>query len=726
MTKPLLCVVGCAVCLAAGFANGFEESTAMTDGTDTPALSYPETRRVEHVDDYHGTQVPDPYRWLEADVRESEEVAEWVAAQNKVARAYLDAIPVREKIETRLRELWNYERLSAPFVEGGRYFYTKNDGLQNQSVLYVAEAYDATGRVLVDPNKWSEDGTISMRATSVSEDGRLLAYARAEAGSDWQQIYLLNIETGEHLPDRIEWVRNSGATWNKDGTGFYYSRYPEPAPGEKYQAAALNRMIYFHKLGTKQSEDVLIYRRPDHPDWTFGAGPTDDGKYLVLELRRSTDPQNQVYVRPADAAADAPWTELIGDFENEFSFIGNDGTKFYFLTDLAAPTKRIVAMDINRPGRGHLTEIVPAGKGTLDSASILSGKLILQYMEDVRPHVRVFDLAGNSLGEVALPGFGSVGGFGGDQDDTETFYTFTSYNTPPSVYRYDVKTGESKFVRRPKVPFDPDQYAVEQVFYKSKDGTRIPMTLAYRQNLDRSRPQPTLLYGYGGYNISLTPGFSTDYVAWMELGGVLAVANLRGGGEYGEDWHQAGKTLKKQNVFDDFIAAAEYLIAEGRTSREKLAIMGGSNGGLLVGAVMTQRPELFGACIPMVGVMDMLRFHKFTAGQFWRDEYGSADDPEDFKALIAYSPYHNAKAGTKYPPTLITTADTDDRVVPMHSFKFGAAMQRAQGGDAPILLRIESRAGHGSGTPISKQIEFTADRWAFLAKTLGMEPAAAN
>jgi len=703
-----------------------KESAAMWEGAEMPPIKYPESRRVEQVDDYHGTKVADPYRWLEADVRESQEVAAWVKAQNQVAREFLDAIPVRNKIEERLRELYNYERLSAPSVENGKYFFSRNSGLQNQSVLYVANAYDAPGRVLIDPNKWSEDGTVSMRSMSVSEDGRRIAYSRSEAGSDWQQIHVMEIDSGEQLSDRIEWVRFGGVAWNKQGTGFYYSRYPAPAPDEKYQRVALNQMIYFHKLGTPQSDDVLIYRRPDHPDWSFGAGPTDDGKYLVLSISRSTDPQNQVFVRPADAPSDAAWTELIGDFDNEFSFIGNVGPKFYFLTDLAAPTKRIVAMDINRPGRGQLTEVVPAAMGTLDSASILGDRLIAQYMEDVRAKVRVFDLTGASRGEVELPGLGAVGGFGGDQDDTETFYTFTSYNTPPSVYRYDVKSAESKFVRRPKVPFDPDQYAVEQVFYKSKDGTRIPMTLAYRKSLDRTRPQPTLLYAYGGYSISLTPGFSTDYITWMELGGVLAVANLRGGGEYGEQWHLAGKTLKKQNVFDDFIAAAEYLIAEKRTSREKLAIMGGSNGGLLVGAVMTQRPELFGACIPMVGVMDMLRFHKFTAGQFWRDEFGSADNADEFKALIAYSPYHVIKEGVKYPPTLITTADTDDRVVPMHSFKFGAAMQRAQAGDAPILLRIESRAGHGAGTPISKSIEFTADRWAFLVKTLEMDVAEKN
>jgi prolyl oligopeptidase len=684
-------------------------------------IEYPETRRVEHVDEYHGVKLHDPYRWLEADVRESEEVAAWVKAQNSVARAYLDAIPAREKIEARLRELWNYERYSAPSVESGTYFYLKNDGLQNQSVLYVADAYNAPGRVLVDPNTWSEDGTVAMRGTSVSEDGKKLAYSRSEAGSDWQQIFVLDVASGKPLPDRIDWVRFGGVAWKKDGTGFYYSRYPEPPPGEKFQSVALNQMIYYHDLGKEQKDDALIYRRPDHPDWSFGAGPTDDGKYLVLSISRSTDPQNQVHVRPADAAADAPWTELIGDFDNEFSFIGNDGTKFFFITDLAAPTKRIVAMDINQPGREHLTEIVPAGKGTLDSASILSGRIITQYLEDVRPRVRIFDLTGQPQTEVALSGFGSVNGFGGDQDDTETFYTYTSYNTPPVIYRYDVKTGESQVVRRPKVPFKPDEYTVEQVFYTSKDGTRIPMTLAYRKDLPRDKPQPTLLYGYGGYNITLTPSFTPDYIAWMELGGMLAVANLRGGGEYGEEWHQAGKTLQKQNVFDDFIAAAEYLIKEGRTSRRKLAIMGGSNGGLLVGAVMTQRPDLFGACIPMVGVMDMLRFHKFTAGQFWRDEFGSADDPEEFQALLAYSPYHRIKEGTAYPPTLITTADTDDRVVPMHSFKFGAALQRAQTGDAPILLRIESRAGHGGGTPVSKQIEFTADRWAFLVKTLEME-----
>jgi prolyl oligopeptidase len=684
------------------------------------ALTYPETRRVDQVDEYHGVKVADPYRWLEADVRESPEVAEWVARQNAVARAYLDAIPERPAIVRRLTEVWNYERYSLPSVESGQYFYRKNDGLQNQSVLYVADAYDAEGRVLVDPNGWSKDGTIALIDCAASEDGRLLAYTRSEAGSDWRQIYVLDVETGKLLPDRLQWVRFGGAAWDKAGSGFYYNRYPEPPKGEQYQSAAKNQMVYFHKLGTEQSDDQLIYRRPDEPDWSFWAAPTDDGRYLVLSISRGTDPQNQVYVRDAAAAADAPWTELIGDFDNQFWLLGNEGSRFYFLTDLDAPTKRIVAMDIRQPGRKHLTEVVPASKAAIESAGILSGRLIVQYLEDVLPQVRVFDLTGSAVGDVELPGLGAVLGFDGDQDDTETFYTFTSYNRPPTIYRYDVLSGESQVVHEARAKVDPDRYVVEQVFYESKDGTRVPMILAHRKDVSADKPQPTLLYGYGGFSISILPYFSPEVIVWMDMGGVYAVANLRGGGEYGEAWHQAGKILHKQNVFDDFIAAAEYLIASGRTSADKLAIMGGSNGGLLVGAVETQRPELFGACIPMVGVMDMLRFHQFTAGQFWRDEYGSADDLEQFKAMLAYSPCHNIKDGTAYPPTLIMTADTDDRVVPMHSFKFAAAMQHAQAGPAPILLRVETRTGHGSGTPLDKWINEAADRWAFLAKVLDM------
>ena len=588
-------------------------------------------------------------------------------------------------------------------------------------MLYVADTYDGEGRVLLDPNQWSKDGTVALADFAPSPDGKLLAYARSEAGSDWQQIFLVDVETGKERPDQLKFARFSDIAWDRSGAGFYYSRYPEPAPGEQHQSVATNQMLYFHKLGDKQSADTLIYRRQDNPDWSFGLTPTDDGKYLVLGIYRSTDPQNQVLVRATSAAADAPWTELVADFEDEFSFVGNDGSKLYFITDLAAPAKRIVTMDVAKPGRENVTEIVPTGEGTIDGASIFAGRLIVQSLVDVLPHVRLFDLAGKQLGEVKLPGIGTVAGFSGQQDNTETFYIFTSYNTPTVVYRYDVPANKSEAIRRPEVPFNPADFVVEQVYYKSKDGTRVPMMLAYKKRAERAGPQPTLLYGYGGYSITISPSFSADYIAWMELGGVVAVANLRGGGEYGEDWHLGGKNLQKQNVFDDFIAAAEWLIAEGRTTSDQLAILGGSNGGLLVGAIEVQRPELFGACIPIVGVLDMLRFHQFTAGQFWRDEYGSVDDPAEFKNLLGYSPYHNIQDGVQYPATLIMTADTDDRVVPMHSFKFAAALERAQAGDAPILLRVESRAGHGHGTPVSKLIENAADRWAFLVKSLKMD-----
>jgi prolyl oligopeptidase len=712
-------------------------------------MKYPDSRRVEQVDEYFGVKVPDPYRWLEADVRESPEVAEWVRRQNGVARKYLDAIPQRAAIEKRLTELWNYERYSPPEERGGRYFFMKNDGLQNQPVLYGADSYDAEGRVLIDPNTWSKDGTIAIVAFEASDDARYLAYARSEAGSDWREIHVLDVHTGKHERDHLKWSRFTSISWSKDGKGFYYNRYPEPAAGEKYQSAALHQMVYYHKLGASQDEDALVYRRPDHPDWNFGVEPTDDGKYLVLSIARSTDPQNQVFVREASAAADAPFKELIGDFKNQFWFLGNVGTKFFFLTDLDAPTKRVVAMDIDRPGREHLTEIVPKRKATLDSASIIGGQILAQYMVDVLSEVDVFDLSGKRISKLKLPGKGTVDAITGEQSDMEAFFVFTSYNIPTAVYRYDVAADFTELVRQPRVEFNPRDFAVEQVFFKSKDGAQIPMMLAYQKASDKraqragpsarlsssnapapaqragpspapAHPSPTLLYGYGGYSVPVVPAFRPEYIAWMEMGGVVAVANLRGGGEYGEEWHLAGKALNKQTVFDDFIAAAEWLVREKWTTPDKLAIMGGSNGGLLVGAVEVQRPELFGACIPMVGVLDMLRFQEFTAGQFWRDEFGNIEKEDEFKSLLAYSPYHNLKRGTKYPPTLIMTADTDDRVVPMHSFKFAAALQHAQAGDAPILLRIEYRAGHGAGTPVKKQIENATDRWAFLVKELRM------
>lgn len=696
-------------------------------GMQTPAnaqedkpMSYPETRRVDQTDDYHGEKVADPYRWLEDDARTSKEVADWIAAENKVARAFLDAIPEREVFRRRLSDLWNYERYSAPWKIGGRYFYFKNDGLQNQSVLYWADRFDAEGQVLLDPNSWSEDGTIALGQAEVSDDGRLLAYARQEAGSDWVTIHVMEVESGRKLDDVLQWSRHGAIVWNGAGDGFFYARYPEPPAGAQYQALALNQMVYFHKLGTPQTDDKLVYRDEEHPEWMFGLSRTDDDKYLVLSIGKSTDPQNKVYVRPVDAALDTPWTKLIDDFDNEFGFVGNDGSALYFLTDVDAPTKRIVTIDAKTGGRDSLKEIVPADRATLVNASLLDGKLLCQYLEDVASRVDVHDSAGKLLGKVKLPGIGSAAGFGGKQTNTETFYTFTSYTTPTSIFRYDLRSSANELVRSPQIKFDPSQYESQLDFFTSKDGTRVPIIVSHRKGLKRDGQNPTLLYAYGGFNIPLTPAFSVPYAVWMEMGGVVAVPNLRGGGEYGEQWHQAGKKAKKQNVFDDFIAAAQWLIAEKYTSQEKLAIAGGSNGGLLVGAAMTQRPDLFAAALPAVGVLDMLRFHKFTAGLFWVDEYGSADDPAEYKTLRAYSPYHNVKPGTRYPATMITTADTDDRVVPMHSFKFGAALQHAQSGDAPILLRIETRAGHGAGTPITKQIDQAADRWAFLWKVLGM------
>ena len=685
-------------------------------------LSYPETRRVDQVDTFHGVEVPDSYRWLEEDVRESEEVAVWVDKQNQIARDYLDAIPSRKIFEKRLTKLWNYERYSVPELVAGKYFFQKNDGLQDQAVLYVSDKYDDEGRVLIDPNAWSEDGTVSLGATVVSDDGQYLAYSRKESGSDWSTIYVMKVDSGETLEDKLEWTRWGNIVWDADSTGFYYTRYPEPMEGEQFQSSVIDPMIYFHQLGTTQAEDRLVYRRPDMPTWSFWLYQSDDNRLLVLSIGRSTDPQNQVWVRSADAPRDSPWMPLIEDFENEFEYIGSKEATLYFLTDYEAPTKRVVAMNLDSPGRSDLEEIIPLGEATLRGVSLLDNdKLRASYMKDVVSQVKVFALDGSQLSEVELPGVGSAHGFAGKTQDTETFYAFTSYNIPTSIYRYDIAQGTSQQIRTPKIDFNPDDYEVRQAFFESKDGTKVPIIVTHRKGLRLDGQNPTLLYGYGGFNISLTPAFSVTSAVWMEQGGVFAVPNLRGGGEYGEPWHQAGKKTNKQNVFDDFIAAAEWLIAEGYTSTGKLAIKGGSNGGLLVGAVMTQRPDLFGACLPAVGVMDMLRYQNFTAGHFWRDEYGTVDDEEEFKAIYAYSPYHNIRAGETYPPTMVTTADTDDRVVPMHSFKFGAALQHAQAGTAPVLLRIEKRAGHGAGTPISKRIEEYADSWAFLWKNLGME-----
>lgn len=682
-------------------------------------MKYPTTRRVDHVDDYHGTKVADPYRWLEQDVRESEDVAAWVQAQNKVTFAYLESIPERAGIEDRLTKLWDYERYSAPYKKGGRYFFRKNDGLQDQAVLYVSDQLDGEPRVLVDPNSWSEDGTVALSNYAVSDNGQLMAYSVSEAGSDWKTIRLLEVETGKEREDTLQWIRWGSISWTKDNLGFYYGRYPEPDPDEKFQAVAQDMSVYYHRVGTKQESDTLVFNNPNEPDWGYSTSVTDDGKYLVLMISKSTDDQNQVhYCR----VGEHDFSPLIADFDNQFWFVGNRGDTFFFLTDLEAPTKRVVSMPIDRPGRDDLTEVIPAAAETLEGVSLLADtQLIGAYLKDATTRVRAFDLNGKLIRDVQLPGLGTAGGFYGDQSDRETFYAFSSYVAPPSIYRYDVVSGRSELFRQAETAFDANDYELNQVFFHSKDGTRVPMFVAHRKGISRDGNRPTLLYGYGGFNIPLSPSFSITFASWMEMGGVLAVANLRGGGEYGESWHQAGKLEKKQNVFDDFIAAAEFLVEQNYTRSERLAIMGGSNGGLLVGAVLNQRPDLFGAALPAVGVMDMLRFHEFTAGRFWMDEYGSSSDPEQFQTLIQYSPYHNLKEGTHYPAVLVTTADTDDRVVPMHSFKYAAALQRAQHGSAPTLIRIETRAGHGAGTPTSKQIEQVADKWAFLVNELGIE-----
>jgi prolyl oligopeptidase len=683
-------------------------------------LTYPKTRRGKQVDTYHGTTVADPYRWLEEDVRKSPDVAAWVAAENEVTSAYLQAIPQRAAIHKRLKELWNYERYSAPFKAGGRYFYTKNDGLQNQSVLYTLDSLDGEARVLIDPNKWSKDGTVALAGLEISEDGKYLAYGVAEAGSDWQTWHVMDVATTKVLSDALKWLKYSGASWTVDSKGFFYSRFEEPKPGEKFQNVTLNQKVYYHRIGAPQSDDVLVYRRPDHPDWGFQTHVTEDGRYLILTIWKGTNHQYRITYKDLSEPYALP-VDLIEDFDNDYSFVGNDGPIFYFKTDLQAPRGRLIAIDTRQPARSNWKEIIPQIKENLSGVGLVGNLFVAHYLKDARTQIKLHTMDGSFLREVELPGIGTASGFGGRRTDTDTFYVFSSFATPPSIYRYDLLTGQSKLIRRANVKCNPDEYEVKQVFYSSKDGTKVPMFITAKKGIKLDGSNPTLLYGYGGFNIALTPGFSITRVAWLELGGVFVQANLRGGGEYGKEWHEAGTKLRKQNVFDDFIAAAQWLIDNRYTRPDKLAIQGGSNGGLLVGAVMTQRPNLFGACLPAVGVMDMLRFHKFTAGRFWVDDYGAPENEAEFKALYAYSPYHNLKKGTKYPATLVTTADTDDRVVPGHSFKFIAMLQYCQAGDAPVLARIETRAGHGAGKPTAKQIEEVADQWAFLVKNLRMK-----
>ena len=683
-------------------------------------IHYSETRRVDHVDEYHGVKVPDPYRWLEDDVRENKDVAAWVEAKNKEAFGYLETIPEREPIRKRLSELWNYEKFGSPFKAGGRFYYFHNSGLQNQSVLFTQDSLDDEPRVFMDPNTWSKDGTVALSGTQFSDDGRFVAYGVQEAGSDWRKWKIREIASGKDLDDELNWVKFNSPDWTSDGQGFFYARYPEPSGDAEFQALNLNMKVYYHRVGTRQDLDVLVYENPAEPSWGFQAEVTEDGRYLVITVWKGTDDKYRVIYKDLKEPYGLP-TDLISNFDNEFTLIGNDGPVFFFKTDLEAPRRRVISIDIRKPDAQNWKEIIPQKEETLRDVGLVGNAFIAGYLKDAKTQVNIHSMKGDFIREVEFPGIGAASGFGGKRGDTDTFYSFSSFATPPSIYRYDILTGKSELFRQAEVKFNPDDYEVKQVFYESKDGTRVPMFLAYKKGLKLDGTNPTLLYGYGGFNIPLPPRFSISRVAWMEMGGVYAQANLRGGGEYGEKWHKAGTKLQKQNVFDDFIAAAEWLIESKYTSTPKLAIQGGSNGGLLVGACMTQRPDLFGACLPAVGVMDMLRFHKFTAGRFWVDDYGSSDNEDEFKALLKFSPYHNLKDGVKYPATMVTTADTDDRVVPGHSFKFAARLQEAHTGDAPVLIRIETKAGHGAGKPTAKIIEELTDEWAFLVKNLGMK-----
>jgi prolyl oligopeptidase len=696
----------------------YTESGSAQQNGGVKKFDYPAPPTSDQADDYHGTRVADPYRPLEDP--DSAPTRAWIEAENKLTFGYLEQIPAREKIRARLIELLNYERFSVPEKRGRRYFYSRNSGLQNQSVLYWLPALDAEPRVLLDPNTLSADGTVAVSATALSNDGELLAYSLSTSGSDWQEWHVREVATGKDLPDRIQWSKFSGASFSKDGKGFFYSRYDEPDAQSMLCDANYYQKLYYHRLGTPQPEDALIYQRDDRKEWGFSGSVTDDGEYLIIHISEGTDPKNRVYYKNL-TKPDSAVVALLDEKDAVYHFIDNDGPMFWFVTNLNAPLGRVIAIDARDPGREHWKTIIPECGETLLGASMLDNKFVASYLKDAHSEVRLFGRDGEYLRTVETPGLGSVGGFGGKRTDKETFYSYTSYSTPATIFRYDLESGESTVFRSPSVKFNPDDYETKQVFYASKDGTRVPMFITARKGPTLDGRNPTLLYGYGGFDISLTPAFSAGNLVWMEMGGIYVQANLRGGGEYGEPWHLAGTRLQKQNVFDDFIAAAEWLIANQYTQPTKLAISGRSNGGLLVGACMAQRPELFGAALPGVGVMDMLRFHKFTIGWAWISDYGSSDVAEEFTALYRYSPLHNLKPGTKYPPTLIVTADHDDRVVPAHSFKFAAALQAAQADDAPVLIRIETKAGHGAGKPISKAIEETTDEWSFLVKNLGMK-----
>jgi len=689
--------------------------------------NYPAARVSAQVDDLHGVGVPDPYRWMEQ--IDSDETRQWVEAENQVTDSYLQTLDSRAEIAAKLEQLWNYERYGTPWTEGGRYFFAKNDGLQDQSVYYWTDSLDGEPELMLDPNGLSEDGTTAVSGMKVSHDGKLLAYALSDAGSDWKRWKVREIASGEDRSDLIEWSKFTGVAWTPDNKGFFYGAYDPPSAGDEFEELNHNQKLFYHRLGAKQAADKLIYADPEHPDWQFDGKVSEDGDYLIIDVSVGTDVRNMLYYAPLKRGAklDGEVVKLIDELDASYGFIGNLGSEFYFFTNLDATRGRVVKIDVDAVGDGEptLVEVIAEDpEHTLQSVQMTGGRLFARYMVDAKNEIRVHDPAGERERVIELPeAIASVAGFGGKFDAEQTFYGLMSFTRPNTIYRYDIASGQSEVWREPKLAVDTSRYETEQVFYKSKDGTEVPMFLVHKKGLEPSGDAPTYLYGYGGFNISLTPRFSVPDLVWLELGGVYAQPNLRGGGEYGESWHEAGTKLDKQNVFDDFIAAAEYLIDEGWTNSDKLAIGGRSNGGLLVGAAMTQRPDLFEAVLAGVGVMDMLRFHKFTIGWAWVSDYGSADDPEQFAALYDYSPYHNIEDGTAYPATMIYTADHDDRVVPSHSYKFAARMQAAQAGEEPVFIRIDTKAGHGAGKPTSKQIEEWADLWGFVADQLDMNPS---
>jgi prolyl oligopeptidase len=680
-------------------------------------LSYPPAPKGPTVDEYHGTKVADPYRWLENP--DSPETRAWIEAQNRLTFGFLEKLPQRARFRERLTQIWNFERyVEAPVFRGGRTFFEKNDGLQNQEVLYVIDEPGKPERVLLDPNTLSPDGTVALYQFEPSDDGKRIAYAVSTAGSDWNEWRVRDVATGKDLPDVLRWSKFTRVAWARGGKGFYYGAFDPPKPGEEKTGVNYHQKLFFHQLGAPQAKDALVYERKDQKEWQFDPRLTDDGKYLVMTIERGSDPENQLFVKELGKKK-APVVELVSGFEARATLAGTIGTRFFIHTDKGAPRGRVVAIDLADKTRAW-KEVVPEEKATIDEVTLVNDTLIVRYLEDARGRVTLYRPTGEKLGDVKLPGIGTVGGFEGRRGDKETFYTFESFTTPVSLYHFDVTTGESHPFRQPKLPFDASQIDIKQIFYTSKDGTRLPMFVVHPKAMKLDGKNPTFLYGYGGFNIPMTPTFSVTPLAWVEAGGVYVHTNLRGGGEYGKEWHLAGSKHKKQNTFDDFIAAAEHLVAQKVTSPAHIAIGGGSNGGLLVGAVLNQRPDLFAAAVPQVGVMDMLRYHKFTIGWAWVGNYGSSDDPEEFKTIFRYSPLHNIKPGGAYPATLVTTADHDDRVVPAHSFKYAAALQAAQSGAAPILIRIDTRAGHGKGKPTSKKIEEAADRLAFMAHFTGL------